>query len=258
MEDVLAELRLSFGNGFRHRFTRLLSRTGIDLPYFIERRLIYFIDSNFAADRDYTRDLMTQLESMDVLWWAHTTVDVAREPDFLDRMRRSGCLALNIGFESLSKENLKTMHKSFAGGYNYEEAIRIIHDFDIGIMGTFVIGFDGEDASIFDRIEQFVLKNRLDWALVFIRTPYPGTTLFRDLEHEGRLVTKEWEKYDTLNCVYTPLGMSIPELETGVRALWKQIFSLKSITRRILSRPRIHPMFYLGMNMQFYAMCRRW
>jgi radical SAM superfamily enzyme YgiQ (UPF0313 family) len=125
-------------------------------------------------------------------------------------------------------------------------------------MGTFVVGFDGEDVSIFDTIYEFVMENRLDWALVFIRTPYPGTILYETLEKEGRILTKGWEKYDTLNCVFEPIGTTPMELERGLRKIWKDIFSLKSIYHRILRRPRVHPMFYFAMNMQFHRMTRNW
>lgn len=258
VEEIDSELRATFGTGFRHGISRFLARLGLDLPYFIERRLIYFIDSNFAADLDYTVKLMETLEDIDVLWWAHTTVDVARDQDFLRQMSRSGCIALNIGFESLCEENLRAMNKSFAGSFDYVEAIERIHSHGIGIMGTFVVGFDGEDVSIFSKIYDFVLENQLDWALVFIRTPYPGTVLFERLERAGRMITRDWEKYDTLNCVFTPVGMSAQELEQGIRALWKSVFSLKSIYQRILRSPRVHPIFYLAMNMEFYNMVRHW
>ena len=78
------------------------------------------------------------------------------------------------------------------------------------------------------------------------------------MDAAGRLLTLDWEKYDTLNCVYEPRGLTVSELEKGVRALWKHTFSLASIGRRLLRRPFIHPLFYLGMNMQFHAMTRRW
>ena len=258
LAEVEAELKGLFKTGFRHRFNRFLAGLGLSLPYFIERRLIYFVDSNFAADYNYTRQLMGTLKDLDVLWWCHATVDIAQDDAFLNVMHKSGCIAVNIGFESLSDENLKTMHKSFAGRYDYAEAIQKIHAHGIGIMGTFVVGFDGEDTSIFNRIYQFVQENRLDWALVFIRTPYPGTSLFEEMGQAGRISTMDWEKYDTLNCVFTPVGMTVAELETGLRRLWKDIFSLKSIFYRIIRGPRIYPMFYFGMNMQFYQMVRRW
>ena len=257
-EEVEAELRMLFRPGLRHGISRLLARWGFDLPYFIERRLVYFIDSNFAADRPYTMRIMQMLEELDLLWWSHMTIDIARDDAFLAAMRRSGCIAVNIGFESLSKENLRAMHKPFAGSIDYAEAIEKIHSCGIGIMGTFVVGFDDEDASIFEKINDFVLANRLDWALVFIRTPYPGTSLFADMEQAGRLLTREWEKYDTLNCVFAPANMTLEDLEKGVRRIWKSIFSLPSIYHRILKSPRVHPLFYAGMNMQFYRMVRKW
>jgi radical SAM superfamily enzyme YgiQ (UPF0313 family) len=173
-------------------------------------------------------------------------------------MRRSGCLAVNIGFESLSGENLRTMRKGFTRADEYAEAVRRIRAQDIGVMGTFVVGFDGEETDIFRRIYDFSQENRLDWALTFIRTPYPGTRLFEEMEAAGRLITTDWEKYDTLNCVYQPRGLSVSELEKGVRALWKHTFSLPSLGRRLLRRPMVHPLFYLGMNMQFHLMTRRW
>jgi radical SAM superfamily enzyme YgiQ (UPF0313 family) len=201
---------------------------------------------------------MAVLKGLDVLWWCHTTVDIAWDDDFLGLMAESGCIAVNIGFESLSEENLRAMRKSFAGVSQYSEAISRIHSHGIGIMGTFVAGFDGEDTSIFDRIYQFIFENRLDWALVFIHTPYPGTSFFEDMEHKGRLLTTDWEKNDTLNCVFAPIGMTVEEMEKGLKHTWKKIFSLRSIFHRLLKRPYIHPMFYLGMNMQFFQMVRHW
>ncbi|NDY43328.1 B12-binding domain-containing radical SAM protein [Dissulfurirhabdus thermomarina] len=256
--EVEAELRGLFGAGFRHRASRWLARLGLDLPYFLERRLVYFIDSNFCADRGYCLRIMETLEAMDVLWWCHATVDIARDEELLGRMARSGCIAVNIGFESLSPENLAAMRKSFAGRFDYAEAVRRLHAHGIGVMGTFVVGFDGEDAGIFRRVEAFVRENRLDWALAFIRTPYPGTRLFEEMEAAGRIRHRDWERYDTLNCVFTPQGMTVEELEQGLRALWRRIFSLASIRDRILRGPRVHPLFYLGMNLQFHAMTRRW
>lgn len=257
-EDVIEELGSLFGGGFRNGASRVLARLGLDLPYFLERRLVYFIDSNFAADMDHAWRIMDAMEKMDVLWWCHATIDIAKNGPLLEKMRSSGCIAVNIGFESLSSENLKSMRKSFSCGHDYAEAVRRIHASGIGVMGTFVVGFDGEDAGIFRRIYDFALDNRLDWALAFIRTPYPGTKLYEQMDRDGRLITRNWEKYDTLNCVFEPHGMTVSELEKGVRALWKRIFSLGSIYRRILRAPRTHPLFYLGMNMQFFQMVRRW
>jgi hypothetical protein len=89
-------------------------------------------------------------------------------------------------------------------------------------------------------------------------TPYPGTESFERLEREGRILTKDWEKYDSLNAVYQPLLMSVEELEKGMSWIWKQTFSLRSMFQRIIKSPRIHPLFYLSMNWGFHRLTRNW
>jgi hypothetical protein len=88
--------------------------------------------------------------------------------------------------------------------------------------------------------------------------PYPGTESYKRLEREGRIFCREWERYDSLNAVYQPVLMSVEDLEKGMRRVWKEVFSLTSIYKRILRRPRVHPLFYLGMNWQFHKLTRTW
>lgn len=150
------------------------------------------------------------------------------------------------------------MKKSFNQPSHYAEAVRRIHDQGIGIMGTFIVGLDDDDAGVFQRIIDFGIDSKLDWALTFIMAPYPGTDSFRRFENEKRIFCRDWAKYDSLNAVYQPLLMSVEELERGTRRIWKETFSLASIYKRILKRPWIHPLFYLAMNWQFHKLTRKW
>jgi len=150
------------------------------------------------------------------------------------------------------------MGKGFNQPSRYAEAVKRIHDQGIGIMGTFIVGLDDDDSGVFQRIIDFCIDSKLDWALTFIMAPYPGTDSFLRLEKEGRIFCKDWEKYDSLNAVYQPLRMSVEELEKGMRRAWKDVFSTSSIYRRILKRPWIHPLFYLAMNWQFHKLTRKW
>ena len=150
------------------------------------------------------------------------------------------------------------MGKGFNQPSRYAEAIRRIRDQGIGIMGTFIVGLDDDDPSVFQRIIDFCNNERLDWALTFIMAPYPGTDSYKRLEQERRIFCRDWEKYDSLNAVYRPALMSVEELEQGMRKVWKEVFSLNSIYKRILRRPWVHPLFYLGMNWQFHKLTKKW
>jgi radical SAM superfamily enzyme YgiQ (UPF0313 family) len=260
LEEIDRELGTLFPRGsvmnpIGKRFLSVISK---DLPYFLKRRLLYIIDSNIVPTRRFAKELFTLLKKYDLLWWGHTPVSVGYDEELLKLFSESGCIALNLGFESLSPKNLTAMKKGFNKPKRYQEAIERIHEYGIGIMGTFIVGLDDDDETVFDLIADFAIQNKLDWALAFIMAPCPGTDSFHRLEKEGRILTRDWDKYDSLNCVYSPLLISPEALERGLRRTWKRIFSLASIYKRIIKRPRIHPLFYLIMNWQFYRLTRRW
>lgn len=239
-------------------FKRVLSLFNRDLPYFLKRKLLYIIDSNVASDKRFALELASLLKDYDLLWYGHAPVSIAFDQKLLKGFSQSGCIAINIGFESFSPKNLKTMGKGFNHPSHYEEAVQRIHEYGIGIMGTFIVGLDDDDSHVFQRIIDFCIHSKLDWALTFIMAPYPGTESFQRLEREGRIFCRDWEKYDSLNVVYHPLHMSAEDLQRGMRRVWKEIFSFSSIYQRILKRPWIHPLFYLVMNLQFHQLTKKW
>jgi radical SAM superfamily enzyme YgiQ (UPF0313 family) len=260
ISEIERELETLFKEGpvMNPALKKILSFFGKDLPYFLKRRLLYIIDSDVAGDKRFCLELFSLLKEFDLRWWGHAPVSVAFDQKLLEGLSQSGCIALNIGFESFSTKNLQTMGKGFNQPSRYAEAVKRIHDQGIGIMGTFIVGLDDDDPGVFQRIIDFCINEKLDWALTFIMSPYPGTDSFKRLEKEGRIFCRDWEKYDSLNAVYQPLLMSPEELEKGMRRIWKDVFSLNSIYKRILKRPWIHPLFYLGMNWQFHKLTKKW
>jgi radical SAM superfamily enzyme YgiQ (UPF0313 family) len=258
--QIERELKTLFQKGpaMHPALKKILSLFSKDLPYFLKRRLLYIIDSNVAGDKRFCLDLLSLLKEFDLLWYGHAPVSIAFDQKLLKGFAQSGCIAINVGFESFSTKNLNAMGKGFNHPSRYAEAVERIHDQGIGIMGTFIVGLDDDDPGVFERIIDFCVDSKLDWALTFIMAPYPGTDSFVRLEKEGRIFCRDWEKYDSLNAVYQPLGMSAEELETGMRRIWKGVFSTSSIYKRILKRPWIHPLFYLAMNWQFHQLTKKW
>lgn len=258
--EIARELDAIFGLGpvMPPWAKQLLSTISKDLPYFLKRRLLYIIDNNVVSNKQFTRELLSLVKGYDLLWWGHAPVSIAHDDRLLKLFAASGCIAVNIGFESLSPVNLRRIKKGFNKPAQYGEAIKKIHGNGIGIMGTFIVGLDDDDSGVFQRTIDFIMENQLDWALAFIMTPYPGTESFERLEKEGRILQRDWERYDSLNVVYQPLLMSAEELEKGMRRIWKEIFSVQSIFHRIIKPPRIHPLFYLPMNWGFHRLTKNW
>ena len=101
-------------------------------------------------------------------------------------------------------------------------------------------------------MESFIRKSNFDSLYFSILTPYPGTRLYQKMESEGRLLHKDWEKYDTAHVVFRPKKMTMEQLKEGYVWLYKKGLSMKSIVLR-LARARTNPQFFLPDNLAFRA-----
>jgi len=259
--EVEAELRKMFvpQPQIPRALWRAMELISPDFPYFATRRLLYIVDNNVGFQRDYLRALSQVIRDTDVLWWCHATINVARDVKMLEMLRDSRCIAVNVGFESLDRTELDEMGKSFNRPEEYETLIQRIHDHNIGIMGTFMIGRDNDTPETFKQIADFVERTKLDWAIALILAPLPDTRSYHRLREEGRLLTEDWERYDNVHCVHQPHGMTPEQVEQGFVYTWKRIFSLRSVYRRIWGKkPGVHRFFYTLMNLGFTRKVRHW
>jgi radical SAM superfamily enzyme YgiQ (UPF0313 family) len=222
-----------------------LSTRGLRMPYrmrhpadialqFLATRQPYgvFIDNNLGSDRDYLRSLCAALRPLRKIWSAAVTLDVTDEPTVVRDMALAGCTGVFIGFESLSDENLEQARKRTPRTEDYARRVRLFHDHGIQVNGSFVLGFDGDRRDVFRQTAEWVEATRMECATFHILTPYPGTPLFRQMESEGRLLHKDWTRYDTAHAVFRPRHMSPEELERGYDWIYHRLFSHASIWRR--------------------------
>lgn len=222
-----------------------LSTDGLKMPYkvrdpeqvvreFAENGEPYavFIDNNLGSKRDYLRTLCRALRPLEKIWSAAVTLDVTDDPDLVREMALAGCTGVFIGFESLSDANLADARKRTPRTDDYSRRVALLHDHGIQVNGSFVLGFDEDRRDSFATLAQWIEANRLECATFHILTPYPGTPLFHKMEREGRLLHKDWSRYDTGHVVFQPKHMSSDELAQGYGWLYQRLFSDTSIWRR--------------------------
>ena len=217
------------------------------------RRAI-FVDLNIVADKAYAAELFEALIPLNIQWGGLATSLLARDEELLDLCARSGCIALLVGFESLSSSALKDVQKGFNSPTLYAEWIRRFHGHGIAVNGTFVFGLDGDDIGTFDETAQFVIDTGIDLPRFAILTPFPGTALYKRLDREGRILTKDWELYDGQHVVFQPAPMTVDDLEKGNAEVCQEVYSYGSIARRMRDTP-ISKALYLAANFgyRFYA-----
>jgi radical SAM superfamily enzyme YgiQ (UPF0313 family) len=191
-----------------------------------------FIDNNLGSNREYLRELCQALRPLNKIWSAAVSIDVTDDPSLIRDMAIAGCTGVFVGFESLSDQNLSDARKKTPRTADYARRVRILHDNGIQVNGSFVLGFDHDTKDVFTRTAEWVEENRLECATFHILTPYPATPLFRQMEAEGRLLHRDWSRYDTAHAVFRPKHMTPEELERGYAWIYQRLFSHASIWRR--------------------------
>jgi radical SAM superfamily enzyme YgiQ (UPF0313 family) len=216
-----------------------------------------FVDNNLGSKPEYLRALCRAMRPLEKIWSAAVTLDVTDDPSLIREMALGGCTGVFIGFESLADSNLASARKRTPRTEDYARRVRILHDHGIQVNGSFVLGFDDDRKDVFARTAEWIEENRLECATFHILTPYPGTPLFRQMESEGRLLHRDWTRYDTGHVVFQPKHMTPEELAHGYGWIYQRLFSHTSIWRR---RPEdwraVAP--YLAMSYLYKRSNRFW
>lgn len=213
-------------------------------------RHIMFIDDNFAGNPKWTKQFLKAIMPMHLKWQAAVSINASKDPELLDLMKKSGCQSLFIGFESINPESVKNVHKVQNSTKEYERAIREIHKRGIMINGSFVFGLDGDTIDTFDSTVRWIVKNRIETVTSHILTPYPGTALYDRMKKANRITSNDLSKYNTAHVVFKPLGMNAEELYHGYLQVYKNVYSLKNIYKR-LPRTKSQRIPYLLFNLLY-------
>lgn len=214
-------------------------------------KVIIFWDDNIAADRQYAKALFHAIAPYRKWWSSQASIHAGQDDEFLEAAARSGCKQLFLGLESISSESMREVRKSFNRVDEYQRIIDRIQAHGIAVQAGIVFGFDHDSPRIFQDTLDFLERAGVQNATFNILTPFPGTPLFHRLEAEGRLLTRDWRKYNSRqDVVYQPKQMSPAELLAGFRYANERFYSLSSIAKR-LSRSAVQLWWTLPLNLAY-------
>ena len=216
-DEVLAELRSL--RPFPGRFTL--------------KNCVFFVDDNIISNRAYAREFLTRIADLGLRWFGQASMNIAKDPEILRLCQKSGCAGLFLGFETLSPETLASVGKRVNRPHEYFEVVQKLHDHGIAIDGSFVFGFDTDDAGVFERTLEFVHKAKLEVAYFSILTPYPKTRLHQRLAEANRLLSEDWSIYDGHHVVHRPAKLTPDQLLEGYQQVFREVYSFPSIFKRL-------------------------
>ena len=199
-----------------------------------QRQIVWFWDDNLTINRGYARKLFAALIPYKKWWLTQASMDISRDANLLDLMKRSGCIGVFFGIESFGKDSLKDAHKQQNKAEQYSERIDELHKRGICVMAGFISGFDGDSPTTIKAMTRRLFEVGVDVPFLSILTPFRGTVAYQKMVMEDRiLLSKGWEHYNGYNVAFKPSQMTQEQLLHAHRELWREVFSAKYTFLRI-------------------------
>jgi radical SAM superfamily enzyme YgiQ (UPF0313 family) len=226
------------------------------------RRHVFLVDDNLFVDEEKACELFEALIPLKITWSCQVSIDIAKHPDLVRLMARSGCIGALIGFESLDPGSLREIRKGWNVRWlSYEDAIRTFRDAGIMLYGTFVLGCDNDSADSLDAAVDFAIRNKFVLANFNPLTPMPGAPLFERMQEEGRLVHDRWwldPDFRYGDSTLQPRGMTPQQLTAACFAARRKFNTLRSIMHRLFdARTNLRTPYRAGIFLMANLVSRR-
>lgn len=209
-------------------------------------RNVFFVDDNLIGHLPRCRELLPALAAYQRRhnyafgFGAETSANVATQPDLLPLLRAANFNWVFVGIETPSHDALRETRKEQNTRRDLLASVRAIYAHGIDVYASFVVGFDADDPTVFDRQYEFIVESGIMVASVALLLALPRTPLHERLERAGRLRSMDGEPHHLWNNLIqtniVPQGMSYDELITGFRGLIRRLTSDEAIAARVRNK----------------------
>jgi radical SAM superfamily enzyme YgiQ (UPF0313 family) len=193
-------------------------------------------DDNTFLNKAWGKEFLRGLAPLGVSWFTETDISVADDDELLRLLAASGCRQILVGLESPTADGLAGLDP---GDWKrrrcsqYLRAIEKIQSHGVTVNGCFILGLDSQTPEVFPQVRDFIRESGLIEAQITVLTPFPGTPLYHRLAREGRLIQPRfWDRCTLFDVNYQPRKMTIGELESGLRWLFREVYNDVEVARR--------------------------
>jgi len=202
---------------------------------------LYFLDDHLLGNRKFSSELFEGMRGMGRLFQGAATVDSVLRGDLIEKAAEAGLRSLFVGFESVNSENHQFTAKKQNLNRDYDAVVKRLDSLGIMINGSFVFGLDHDSENVFDRTVNWAVEQGITTATFHIATPYPGTEYHKQLSEQNRIVSSNWDHYDTRHVVFKPKSMTSDALLAGYNRAYKQFYSWSNIGKASMAHTEVNP-----------------
>jgi radical SAM superfamily enzyme YgiQ (UPF0313 family) len=197
-----------------------------------EDKLTVFLDDNILGDPARIRPILKGMVGMNLRWGGQGSLRFAEDPGLVKLVADSGCIGIFVGIESVGGPHAN--HPKTGSRYSQIDLVKRVRDAGIVLEASMIFGFDDHDEGVFEQTVRFLEECAPSLPTFHILTPYPGTALFHQFDQEGRLLHKDWSRYDHGQVVFRPKRMTPERLHHGWQEVRWEAYRMPAIAKRVM------------------------
>ena len=211
---------------------------------------VFIVDDNFIGNKVKVKEMLPHLTAWNnslrrpFTFYTEASLNLADDDDLLQMMQDAHFTRVFLGIETPDEEALKEAQKFQNTRRSLLESVQRIQHYGMEVMAGFIVGFDSDSETIFDRQVQFIQESAIPMAMVGLLSALPNTQLYRRLQREGRLIDTHSGDNMDLRLNFVP-KMNEQQLIDGYRSILKRIYHPDAYydrARRYLAQiPRTQP-----------------
>ena len=201
------------------------------------RGSVFFVDDNFIGNKVYLKAhllpalIQWQKGSKKIPFNTEASINLADDPALMEMMAKAGFDTVFIGIETPNEESLAECNKQQNKNRNLLESVKLIQRAGLQVTGGFIVGFDSDTPSIFQRQIEFIQKSGIVTAMVGLLNAPPGTKLYERMKKEGRLIDlMTGDNADGTTNILPVMGLDV--LREGYANLMQHIYSPEHYYKR--------------------------
>jgi radical SAM superfamily enzyme YgiQ (UPF0313 family) len=201
----------------------------VDSQYRLGAHVIFLVDDNFIGNKKAAKVILRaliawqQTHGYPLAFFTEASLDLAEDDELMRLMAEAGLVAVFIGIESPDEEALRETKKYQNVRGSLLERVHRVQDAGLEVYAGMIVGFDSDDAGVFERQFEFLSQARIVGAMAGMLSAIPKTPLYHRLEAEGRLDNAAADDPHIATNVI-PLGMSREELRDGWVGLMERLY----------------------------------
>lgn len=211
-------------------------------------KTIIFLDDNLYGNPSYSKKIFTKIKD-DIgykNWGGVASLGVYKDEKLLKLFSETGCICINVGFETLDSNKLSSVQKK-NHIEEYTNCIKTLNDYGILAYPGF-ISFPNDDEATLKELSIFLNKAEVDIFHYDFLTPFPGTPLFENLDLNKKIIDYDWTNYDFNHAVIKHKKWTTEEWEQNVEEFYKE--NLYSRANSLEKKLSLNPSF-TNSNLSF-------